>query len=188
MKYFFIPVFTLLFSISLLAQQDRKKIESLRIAYITDELDLTTEEAQKFWPVFNDFEKNKIELRQSKNGLMASSSKSSSDKLTEYLAIEESEYVLLEKYITELRAIISDEKIILLLSSEKRFKERSFQNPCEICQFYFHNTTISLENSRFYISLCLYCRQSTKKGQMEKVGKGFGGRVRSFLPELWYIS
>ena len=37
-------------------RHDRKKIESLRIAYLTEELDLSTAEAKDFWPVFNEFE------------------------------------------------------------------------------------------------------------------------------------
>ena len=32
---------------------DSKKIQAMEVAYITKELNLTPEEAQKFWPVFN---------------------------------------------------------------------------------------------------------------------------------------
>ncbi|HVK49362.1 MAG TPA: hypothetical protein VM488_15990, partial [Pseudobacter sp.] len=42
------------------AQEERKtqrepgaKIEALKIAFFTRKLDLSTEEAQKFWPVYN---------------------------------------------------------------------------------------------------------------------------------------
>lgn len=117
----------MLICVSSIAQhnrQDRKKLESLRIAYITDELDLSSEEAQIFWPVFNEFEKKRTELRKSKNMLLGDSSKNSSDIVTEYLAIEEEEHILNENYITQMREVISDEKIITLISSEKRFRER----------------------------------------------------------------
>ena len=33
--------------------QKREQIKALKIAYITDELKLTPEEATKFWPLFN---------------------------------------------------------------------------------------------------------------------------------------
>ena len=47
-----------------LAQQDmpgddakrQEKIQALYVAYVTKELDLTSDEAQKFWPVHNQFE------------------------------------------------------------------------------------------------------------------------------------
>lgn len=35
--------------------EGQKKIEALYVAYITKELNLTTEEAQKFWPVHTQF-------------------------------------------------------------------------------------------------------------------------------------
>lgn len=127
MKYILTLSMVMLICVSSIAQhnrQDRKKLESLRIAYITDELDLSSEEAQIFWPVFNEFEKKRTELRKSKNMLLGDSSKNSSDIVTEYLAIEEEEHILNENYITQMREVISDEKIITLISSEKRFRER----------------------------------------------------------------
>lgn len=43
----------------LLAQEERKpeagRIEALKIAYLTRKLNLSTEEAQKFWPVYNNY-------------------------------------------------------------------------------------------------------------------------------------
>lgn len=37
----------------------KKEIEKLKIAYITANLELTEEQAQKFWPIYNEF-KNKL--------------------------------------------------------------------------------------------------------------------------------
>ncbi|WP_417360980.1 hypothetical protein [Galbibacter sp.] len=44
-----------------LAQKKNKRdyIKSLKIAFITDNLNLTTDEAQKFWPVYNNYEDNR---------------------------------------------------------------------------------------------------------------------------------
>ena len=43
----------------LLAQEEKKpeagRIEALKIAYLTRKLNLSTEEAQKFWPVYNSY-------------------------------------------------------------------------------------------------------------------------------------
>ena len=41
-----------------------EKIEALKIAFITQRLNLTPEEAQKFWPVFNQYESEMKTLRQ----------------------------------------------------------------------------------------------------------------------------
>jgi Spy/CpxP family protein refolding chaperone len=55
----------LLVSMSAFAQpkdfkEKKEKLDAMRVAFITDELELTPEEAQKFWPVFNE-RNNKIE-------------------------------------------------------------------------------------------------------------------------------
>ena len=34
-----------------------EKVRSLKIAYITQELELTSKEAEKFWPIYNEYEK-----------------------------------------------------------------------------------------------------------------------------------
>ncbi len=41
----------------------KEKIAALKRAFITEKLDLTSEEAEKFWPVFNAYEKKKDGLK-----------------------------------------------------------------------------------------------------------------------------
>lgn len=40
-----------------LPEKKQQEIEALKVAFISKELDLTPEEAQKFWPVFNQYSK-----------------------------------------------------------------------------------------------------------------------------------
>ena len=42
----------------------KNKLESIQIAYLTKELSLTPEEAQKFWPVYNEYRNELIKVRQ----------------------------------------------------------------------------------------------------------------------------
>lgn len=42
----------------------QEKIKNLRIAYISDKLGLTSEQAEKFWPVYREFSDQRKELRQ----------------------------------------------------------------------------------------------------------------------------
>ncbi len=56
---FFIALLLCGMGFNLLAQpHDFKRIESLKTKYITDELDLNPEEAQKFWPIYNSYRKD----------------------------------------------------------------------------------------------------------------------------------
>ena len=41
----------------------KEKIKSLKISFITENLELTSEEAQQFWPVYNNYESRIIKLR-----------------------------------------------------------------------------------------------------------------------------
>ncbi|MCT4623867.1 MAG: hypothetical protein N4A46_09620 [Schleiferiaceae bacterium] len=44
-------------------KEKKEKMEAMRVAFITEELDLTADEAQKFWPVFNERNKKVEALR-----------------------------------------------------------------------------------------------------------------------------
>lgn len=44
-------------------KEKKEKLDAMRVAFITDELELTPEEAQVFWPVFNERNKKIEDLR-----------------------------------------------------------------------------------------------------------------------------
>ena len=58
--FLFVTIFSL--SLSINAQKPRKKesrnkqIKALKVAFLTEELNLTSYEAEKFWPVYNKFD------------------------------------------------------------------------------------------------------------------------------------
>lgn len=66
MKKIVLIVFTLgLFiqnSNAQILKKGRDKIKAFKIAYITEKLSLTSTEAEKFWPVYNDFDEKRREL------------------------------------------------------------------------------------------------------------------------------
>ena len=47
-------------------REKKEKVKALKMAYITEQLNLTTEEAQKFWPIYNAFDEKQSELRHEK--------------------------------------------------------------------------------------------------------------------------
>lgn len=46
-------------------KQSMERIHSIKVAYITDRLHLTSDQSQKFWPVYHTYEKELIALRKS---------------------------------------------------------------------------------------------------------------------------
>jgi len=44
-------------------KKNKEKIKALKIAYFTDNLNLTEKEAQQFWPIYNSYDDKNHELR-----------------------------------------------------------------------------------------------------------------------------
>jgi len=63
-KILFIILLSLSFTISAQDRSGKEKIHAYKIAYITEKLDLTSDEAEKFWPIYNAYKKQKRELHQ----------------------------------------------------------------------------------------------------------------------------
>jgi hypothetical protein len=132
MKFKYI-IFLVLFSTNLLAQKRdniKQRIESQRIAFITDRLSLSPEEAQKFWPVYNKFT-NEIEIikrdinksRKISNEDLESMSDKDSEKYLEQMLNQQQKLIELQrKYHSELKSSIPVQKIALLYKAEYDFK------------------------------------------------------------------
>ncbi len=130
-KILFISV--LLISISAFAQRPGKeKIKALKTALITEKLDLSVSEAEKFWPVYNDFEKKIEALRKKERTEIGQTlNKNSVDDLTNseanqlidsMLQIKEQELAYRKELVENLRAFLPPQKIIKLKKTEDRFK------------------------------------------------------------------
>ncbi len=67
-----LPLLIAFISLNALAQdgpfirKKKEQIKSMKVAFITNELALTPDEASKFWPLFNAFEDKQQEIRQQK--------------------------------------------------------------------------------------------------------------------------
>ena len=113
-------------------QQTKKdKIEQLKIAYITKELDLSTEEAEKFWPAYNEMndalkaekKSRQTKSRELKNKLSTLSEKEIEEKTLAILDSEIVEAELKKEYTKKIANVIGYKKIIQLFLVEKQFKK-----------------------------------------------------------------
>lgn len=124
----------LLLAIAVAAQDGKKReqIKALKTAFITTELSLTSDEAAKFWPVYNAYDDKQFELRHQKMrslGKKFEGTDSMTDK--EALALinqmedyEDELYQNRKKFITNLKSIISPVKIIKLKKAEDDFNRK----------------------------------------------------------------
>ncbi len=108
----------------------KERIEQLKIAFITKELDLSSEEAEKFWPVYNEMADELKSERKSrkklsselKDGMEKMSEGDVKKKTTEILDSEIHEAELKKEYTEKIADIIGYKKATKLLSLEQRFK------------------------------------------------------------------
>lgn len=116
-------------------QQKKDQLKSMKIAFITSELNLTPDEATKFWPLFNEFEEKQRELRQEKIKNYIDRSQNS-EKLTEKDALsllnqmetaEDELHQLRKKFVANLKGVLPASKILKLKKAEEEFSKKLLQ-------------------------------------------------------------
>ena len=113
-------------STELIAQERREhyqRIEAIKVAFITKKLDLTTEEAQKFWPVYNNYQKELMVLMRKRREDRQKTDIAPGDKINADLAYESRMLDLKKKYKKLYLKVIPAEKVLLLYQAEREFRE-----------------------------------------------------------------
>lgn len=134
-----LPIVLLFVSFSFYAQGERMKekkeqIKVLKVAFLTTELKLTPNEAEKFWPLYNTFDDKQFELRHQKmRNFIRRMDDDAFDKMTEkeassYLvqmeSAEEELFYLRKKFNASLKDVLPSLKIIKLRKSEEDFNRK----------------------------------------------------------------
>ncbi len=108
--------------------RNHQKIEAMRVSFITTEMQLTPEEAEKFWPIYNEYREKVRAIRQSGNELdkpvMDLSEEEARAFIEQRMDREEELMRLKREYYLRLREVVSARKLILLDRAERKFKER----------------------------------------------------------------
>ena len=113
-------------------KERREKIEAIKVAYITEELDLTVEESQKFWPVYNELQKKELALREDGFETMKTLKDGGNDKEVEkalysvadvHIAIEE----LRKSYLDDFIEVLGAQKTAKLFKAEREFGRRMME-------------------------------------------------------------
>lgn len=96
------------------------KIEALRIAFISQRLNLTPEEAQKFWPVYNQYVADMKKLRDN-FGMGPDKPKLTAEQSLDF---EQKKLDLKKSYKAKFEAAIGKEKVNTLYALEEEFKQK----------------------------------------------------------------
>jgi hypothetical protein len=136
------PLFFLFLSFNFYAQSDnfkdkKEQIRAMKVAFFTTELDLTSSEAEKFWPIYNTFDDKQFELRHQKmkgyfkrmqgDNLSKLSEKEANVLLNQIQDNEEDLYNLRKKFIINIKDVLPSIKILKLKKAEEDFNRKLLQ-------------------------------------------------------------
>jgi len=107
-----------------------EKLNAYKIAFFTRRLNLTSQEAEKFWPVYNEFQdrRNSILLeRQALNWNINQNELNMSDKDMieagdKHVSLQVREAALAQEYHKKFREILSPQKVLRLYQAENQYK------------------------------------------------------------------
>ena len=117
---------------------DRDKMKAYKIAYITDQLNLSTQEAEKFWPIYNTHEERLTKLRKeedsnirklihSSDQLNDISESEAKSIITSVSNIRDKAHAMNKEYFQKLRKVLPYKKILKLQVAERQFKRKLFE-------------------------------------------------------------
>ena len=110
----------------------QEKIKTLKVAFITERLSLSSSEAQAFWPIYNEHEENlealkreeRIEIRSKMMDFENLSEREASALLQQTIALEKEKQQMNIRFLEQMSEVISAKKTFLLIKAEEDFKKR----------------------------------------------------------------
>lgn len=116
-------------------RENTEQIKTLKIAFFTERLELTSAEASVFWPIYNAHENAKEVLREEQrkeirdrfDTLESLSESEAQNALKHYLELEEKEEELDKAYYTRISREFSAVRTLKLFQAEQEFRRRLLQ-------------------------------------------------------------
>jgi Spy/CpxP family protein refolding chaperone len=100
-----------------------ERIKTLKIGFITEKLKLTSEQATTFWPVYNEFDSQRMELRKETRKNIQNNSSEPTKRLDALDALRKKEHKLEDEYASKFRKVLSPEQAVNLYKVEEEFRK-----------------------------------------------------------------
>ncbi len=109
-------------------QEAMERMQAERVSFLTDKLDLTVDEAQKFWPIYNEYQKQREELirgrreKMQKDGSFNEATDQDLDMMLNDLLDQEIKLSQLKKdFFLKIREVLPVRKVLTLHRVEQEF-------------------------------------------------------------------
>lgn len=112
----------------IIPEEKLQEIKAQKVAYLTQKMDLTPEESQKFWPVYNQYDKELEALRKERREAHKAlkdrtdlNEAEASKAIDDELAGQQKELDLRRKYAAEFKKTVGAQKTMKLFRAERDF-------------------------------------------------------------------
>ena len=118
-----------------MTKEQKEEIESMKIAFLTKRLELTPDEAKKFWPVYNQASDEIEKLREARMK-QHREMKEKKDQLTDKdyekivdneISYRQQELDIMKKYSNQYKQLLPMKKVAALYKAEEEFKRELLQ-------------------------------------------------------------
>ncbi len=134
MKTYITLILSLIIATGAIAQETkeskREKIKALKVAFITERLELTPDEAQTFWPVYNIYDsrvndiydKERKVMRELRSSFDSMDEATATTTLQTIRSLEKQKQEARAQLLTGLKDKITSKKTLVLLKAENDFR------------------------------------------------------------------
>ena len=132
-NFLFILLATLCFETAMDQEGGNQKIENAKIGLITNRLNLSTEQSQQFWPVYNEFDGKKKDIRKQMRRLIVETNTLTTPdekilaNIKETLNLQQREVDLEREYMNKFLKVINVRQLAELYKAEQVFTQMLIQ-------------------------------------------------------------
>lgn len=115
------------------SEEEMKQIRAAKASFITNRLNITAEQSEKFWPVYNEFDGKRREIRREQRKIMNEKRKSGTvdeqalNNIREVQDLKQQELDLEGEYQSRFLKVISPSQLEELYKAEKTFNDMLLQ-------------------------------------------------------------
>lgn len=110
---------------------DREKLQAARIAFITTRIDLKPEQAERFWPIFNEYSESREttmrQISQLGKELETISEEEAKSRIQKRLQLQAELLKEEQAFVTEASKVLSSKQILMLNNIARDFNRHLYQ-------------------------------------------------------------
>lgn len=128
--YFTISLFLVFFACKPKQEKSEEKLKEEKVAFFNKKLDLTTQESDNFWPIYNEYWKRKNQIYDDKRTAMKYCSKNLEKMTNEeiikyadmYINFQKQESDLLIEFNEKFKQVLPPKKVFIFYQTDYEFK------------------------------------------------------------------